>query len=99
MASRRPFHSFRTDSPPTLDSLSFTRCLDNKSIPDRVWNLATYPYFFPFALFEEKNTRLKGALEAAARCLTRATARLLETRAAVYSIGRERHTGQGLRNA
>lgn len=39
MASRRPFHSFRTDSPPTLDSLSFTRCLDNKSIPDRYLSL------------------------------------------------------------
>lgn len=99
MASRRPFHSFRTDSPPTLDSLSFTRCLDNKSIPIAFGIWLLIPGFFPFALFEEKNTRLKGALEAAARCLTRATARLLETRAAVYSIGRERHTGQGLRNA
>lgn len=97
MASRRPFHSFRTDSPPTRFHSHAVWIIKVYPIAFGIWLLI--PGFFPFALFEEKNTRLKGALEAAARCLTRATARLLETRAAVYSIGRERHTGQGLRNA
>lgn len=61
MASRRPFHSFRTDSPPTLDSLSFTRCLDNKSIPDRVWNLATYPWLLSLLTFRGEKYAFKGS--------------------------------------